>query len=454
MRSLDRARCGGAQPRLQRCVGDEAADRVAKRGRVSCARAGRLRRSATTSGTPPTAVAITGVRRRVPRRPCAESSPGRRQKCGVGRGEDLEHAGPRHGPRKRDAAGDAELRGVRLSGARSSPSPAIRNVTPSFAASASSATPSDFCAVQPSGERERRAVELELAAQLFPRPERRHGRRGVREHRHAPGRNTPGHDELAQVRTRREDVRGPPQLRVAGDTERANRDIAARVLEFVHVATDEAPPPRALERGVGGQLHDVRPPRRRRARRTAPEHAGRVDDVGPPCATRDLGRRPHVDHPLGQRPGDPVHGILLRCGRNPRSRHDLDLVPVRAQERGHVGRMARRAADVRAARFRRRRELIARIPALVSSSADISARSAGSARPRPDPHEDRARRSAKTTMPARKAPAAPVAPTRPEHDHEPEHDSVSRPCVQSRSFCRPIVTGNDWSSRRRAPRQR
>ena len=56
-----------------------------------------------------------------------------------------------------------------------------------------------------------------------------------------------------------------------------------------------------------------------------------------------------------------------------------------------------------------------------------------------------AQSSAKTTIPTRKAPAAPVAPQRePKTITSGSTTIVSAPCVQMRSFGRPIVTGNDF----------
>ena len=53
--------------------------------------------------------------------------------------------------------------------------------------------------------------------------------------------------------------------------------------------------------------------------------------------------------------------------------------------------------------------------------------------------------SANTIVPARNAPAAPVAPQRePSTTTSGRTTSVSSPCVQIRSFGRPIVTGNDF----------
>ena len=82
--------------------------------------------------------------------------------------------------------------------------------------------------------------------------------------------------------------------------------------------------------------------------RAAPEHARRVDDVGLGVrvarsrARSARGRRPSA---AAARPSAP--DTAARAGGCESGRHHLDVVPAVAEERRDVGRVARRAADVR-----------------------------------------------------------------------------------------------------------
>src|SRR5262249_56130426 len=88
--------------------------------------------------------------------------------------------------------------------------------------------------------------------------------------------NTPVENELSQIRARAIDVRGAPQLEIAGEPEQRDRRAAAPVLELVDIPLDETAPSRSLERRIGCQLHHVRLAGHARPECAAPEHPGRL----------------------------------------------------------------------------------------------------------------------------------------------------------------------------------
>ena len=154
------------------------------------------------------------------------------------------------------------------SGCRSGPSPAITSCTPSAPATASSARSSDFCAVKLAGECERGAVQTELAPQLVALGAASDSEgAGFGSTRHPLGRDAPADGELAEIRARREDVRRMPQLDVTREPQTARTPRPPPRWNSSTSPSTQAAATRALERGIGGQLHDVRLARDARAER-------------------------------------------------------------------------------------------------------------------------------------------------------------------------------------------
>src|SRR5439155_12577470 len=81
-----------------------------------------------------------------------------------------------------------------------------------------------------------------------------------------------------------EDVRRAPQLGVACEPQRCDDRTATLALELVYVSAYEPAATRSLERGIGGQLDDVRRAGQLRTERAPSEHARRVNDVVRPRA--------------------------------------------------------------------------------------------------------------------------------------------------------------------------
>ena len=132
---------------------------------------------------------------------------------------------------------------------------------------------------QPSREGEGRPVQAQRASELVAAGEPVDDGRRVREDAHALRRDAPRDRQVTQPPARAEDVRRAPELSVAQRAQDALGRAAPGGLESLDVALNEPAPPRAFERGVGGQLEHVRPPRGERTGRRAPEHAGRVDEL-------------------------------------------------------------------------------------------------------------------------------------------------------------------------------
>ena len=279
-----------------------------------------------------------------------EVLPARGEDRRVGGAEELEHAA-------RAAAGRGSARG-RRSRARRRAWRAARGRAPRRRPAArrrprwrprGSRRPSDFCAVSRPAKASvaplTPSAPLELASRAGQVARRR---RRVRQHRDALRRHAPGDGELAQPRARAEDVRRAAQLGVARAARRRSRlEAAAARLELLHLAADGAAPPRALERRVGGQLDDVRPPRGERSRRRC-ARTSRSCRRRPRRAARDrisAAVRTWM-HALRQAPRRPAHGI----GRAPPA-----ALPPSSRPRPHArGRGASRRRRARGSPARRR----------------------------------------------------------------------------------------------------
>jgi hypothetical protein len=141
-------------------------------------------------------------------------------------------------------------------------------------------------------------------------------------------------------------VRRAAELGVAGRPQDGEREPAALVLERVDRYVGQAAPPRALVRGIGGQLHDVRRPRQPRAGSAPTEHSRRVDGVGEPRAAGDERTSDDVPRAWRQPPRHPVHPVRQERRRRGCGRHRLDSVPAAAQPLRDLGGVRGRPADV------------------------------------------------------------------------------------------------------------
>ena len=403
--------------------------------------------SRTTSGTPPTAVAITGV-------PTASASstrvrevlPRRREQRRVGGAEELDTSSRVPGAEEAHAVAEAELaaaraRALRARGRRRARAATRRRTR----ASGRERVAERLLRRQPARRTRARARRCRA-----PRaPPRAAAARAAA----APGSGrpidplrveAPAERDLAQVGARRRRTcaaRRRAAVRVARSA-RTRRASARRAWNSSSVPANRPDAALALERLVGDELDDERPPRDARAERGAAHHRRRVDDVGAPRArARRAARRPRG----GARRGGSERrtqrtGYGSGAGSASARRHDLDLVararggapPARA--RGSPGpptsggQMPETTRTFTARRGRRREPPAAR-------------------ELRAQPHEQRRptrrrRRSVETSI----ATAAPVTPhSRAEHDDERQQDERPRaPCVTIRSRGRPIVTGNDF----------
>ena len=204
-----------------------------------------------------------------------------------------------------------------------------------------------FLGRQTPGERDRGAIEPQLALQLLAITQAADDRHWIRQHRKAFRCDTPRDGKLAEICARREHVRRVAKLDVARKAQRCDDRTTARTLELVHVSLDVAAAVRTLESRVGCQLDDVRPARDDRAERAAPEHPGRVDDVILARAIVDERRPPEVTNALPALTRDGSHGIRALRGRRVRRRHDFDAVTAGVQEVRDVRRVARGTTDIR-----------------------------------------------------------------------------------------------------------
>ena len=184
-------------------------------------------------------------RRRAPRRRCAGSSPrprtaSPRRRGGRARARRRGASAPRNSTRDPSPSSAARA----SSAARSSPSPAIRSVTPSHAATAASATPSVLRRRQPPGEA--RATRPRLPS----------GRRAAAAGSDSAARETRSGatPQPAAIPARKllaaDHVRGPMELDVARAPQQARREADALPLEVLERPAVGAAPQRALERRI------------------------------------------------------------------------------------------------------------------------------------------------------------------------------------------------------------
>ena len=116
------------------------------------------------------------------------------------------------------------------------------------------------------------------------------------------------------------------ELDVTHEPQKRGRRASAAALELVDVAFDQPAATRTLERGIGGQLHDVRLARNARAERAPPEHPRRVHDIGLPRAAlheRGAAVVPHSGPVLSSNGADRIWTVRRR---GIRSGDDFHLV--------------------------------------------------------------------------------------------------------------------------------
>src|SRR6266508_6045288 len=192
-----------------------------------------------------------------------------------------------------------------------------------------------------------------------------------------------------------------------------------------------------LERRVARQLDDVGPASRQRAGGAATVHSGRVDDVDVPRARPDKSHAASVADAGRQRARYRAHRVRLRVRRALGRRHDLDVVTATGEEGGHLGRVARRAADVG-----RPDPGDDQHPHCVTTSRGRGAIPSG---PRAILSTSTVHTATNATVEMTTAPAAPVEPqSEPKTAISGTSTATSTPWARMRRFGLPIETGNDF----------
>ena len=241
--------------------------------------------SFTTSGTPPTAVAMTG-------HPTASAST---TVCGKFSHADGTRTRRRRGTAAAPARGTAVTNDTRVSSPSSrptlergtlGPSPATTSVAPGPRTSALKQARRAPSAPEATGEDEC-APRIRARGELVARRHRRNLGGRIGQNRDATRIEPPAQRDVAQVRARAEDVTRAAERPVARRAQEPRPHAAGDVLELVE-RSDVAPLARgALEDLVGHELHDQRPPGEAGADRRAADHARRVDDLrAPPPGAR------------------------------------------------------------------------------------------------------------------------------------------------------------------------
>ena len=275
----------------------------------------------TTSGTPPTAVATTGV-------PTASAST---TLCGRFSQAEVESAASaarysvrtssrERGPEKRTRSAIPSAEACRSSDCRSGPSPATTSETSPSRATASSASPRAFWRVRrpavasvkpfrPSATRaSSRAGSVGSAGAGF----------GTTTSRSAGTPQPTARSRRYALGTTTRVARRSAAFRVA--RRKTDARVAALRLELVERPAEPTRARRPLEGLVRDELHDQRAPREGRAESRAPDHRRRIDPVGPPRRARDGTHDVEVPERSRACTRDPANRVGPRCGRGcPRS---------------------------------------------------------------------------------------------------------------------------------------
>src|SRR5207247_4640645 len=172
-----------------------------------------------------------------------EVLPARRQDRRVGCAEELDDPAARLRAEEANASIQAEIARLLLERLTIGPLARDDEADPLDRGERLERAPERLLGGEPARERERRAVQAELAAEDVARLEVANLRRRVRQDADSIVRHSPRQHEVAQVRAGTEDVRRVAQLEVPRAPEQPRRRAAAAGLKVLDVTFDETAPP-------------------------------------------------------------------------------------------------------------------------------------------------------------------------------------------------------------------